>query len=268
MSAAAGPARLQKVLAELGLASRREAEQWIRAGRVSVNGQPAVLGQRVGASDHLSLDGRSIRQRVIAGHAPVLLCHRSPGIPLLPKIDQGAALADQLPRRAGRRFISVSPMPLIDGGLELLTADGAMAARLQRAVHDLSSEFSVRVRGELSELQRDGVLEGLLDRGTPLRVRRIDAAGGEGMNRWYQLEAVGASGNLVRQLLERLGITVSRVLRIKLGPLALERTLPRGRWRELSEAEVQALLSPPAPDNPDSGRLRRGRPARATKDTG
>jgi len=141
-------------------------------------------------------------------------------------------------------------------------------ARLQRAVHDLASEFSVRVRGELSELQRDGVLEGLLDRGTPLRVRRIDAAGGEGMNRWYQLEAVGASGNLVRQLLERLGITVSRVLRIKLGPLALERTLPRGRWRELSEAEVQALLSPPAPDNPDSGRLRRGRPARATKDTG
>ncbi|HEX9140250.1 MAG TPA: S4 domain-containing protein [Steroidobacteraceae bacterium] len=266
MSAAAAPARLQKVLAELGLASRREAEQWIRAGRVSVNGQPAVLGQRVGAGDQLSLDGRSIRQRAMSRHAPVLLCHRSPGIPLLPKIDRGTALAEQLPRRAGRRFISVSPMPLVDGGLEVLTADGGMAARLQRAVHDLASEFSVRVRGELSEAQRAGALQGLLDRGTPLRVRHIDSAGGEGMNRWYQLEAVGASGNHVRQLLERLGITVSRVLRTRLGPLALERTLPRGRWRELSEAELQGLLSPPVPDNPDSDPSRRGRPARAATD--
>lgn len=274
--------RLQKVLAQLGLASRRQAEEWIRAGRLSVNGESAQLGQRVRPEDQLRLDGRPIRQRP-AAKPVVLLCHRSPGVPLLPRTARSAsaggeaagespadateALALSLPRSAGRRFISISPMPQIDGGLELISADGELAARMQRAVHEHPSEFSVRIRGELSAEQRSAVLEGMLDRGVPLRVQSIEPAGGEGVSRWYQLIAQGASGNQIRQLLERCGVLVSRVLRTRLGPLQLERTLPRGRWRELSEDEQAGLLKPPSPPPaaPDSSGSGPSRPARGPR---
>jgi 23S rRNA pseudouridine2605 synthase len=288
LKTAAEGERLQKVLAQLGLASRRQAEEWIRAGRVSVNGESAQLGQRVRPEDQLRLDGRPIRQRP-ASKPVVLLCHRSPGVPLLPRTarpagaesesgaepaaDATEALALSLPRSAGRRFVSISPMPQVDGGLELLSADGALAAQLQRAVHEHPSEFSVRVRGELSEEHRAAVLAGMLDRGVPLRVQSIEPAGGEGVSRWYLLIAQGASGNQIRQLLERCGVLVSRVLRTRLGALKLERSLPRGRWRELTEAEQDSLLKPPpapavAPDNSGSAPTRPVRGHRAARGKG
>jgi len=247
---AASPAeRLQKVLSQLGLGSRREAETWIRAGRVTVNGKAAVLGMRVAGGDQLKLDGRPIRRQINAD-VPVFLVHRSPGEPLLPArsaaVAAGAAgaasIAERLPRRAGRRFISVSPMPTVDGGLEILTADGALATRLQRAVHAQEMEFSLRIRGELSAEQQRGILEGMLDSGATLRVLKLETTGGEGSNRWYRLLAAGASGNDIRQLIERQAVTLVRMLRTRVGTLALPRTLARSHWRELQGVEVTALL--------------------------
>ena len=243
------PERLQKLLARAGLASRREAEAWIRAGRLTINGAIATLGARVAPGDELRLDGRAVH-----AHAPAdvraFLCHRSPGEPLgepigaaPPAPGERAAMLGRLPRRLGRRFIAVSPMPRPDGGLELVTSDGELAAQLQRGVHAFSSEFGVRVRGELSDTQRQGILGGELDSGAHLAIERCDAAGGEGANRWYQIAARRASGREVRQLVERQGALVSRVLRTRLGPLALERSLARGRFRELSQEELRALLS-------------------------
>jgi 23S rRNA pseudouridine2605 synthase len=133
-------------------------------------------------------------------------------------------------------------MPRADGGLELLTSDGELAARLQRGVHALASEFGVRVHGELSEAQLQGVLGGELDSGAQLAIERCEPAGGEGANRWYQITGRGTSGRELRRLLERQGAQVSRVLRTRLGPLTLERSLPRGRFRELSQEELRALL--------------------------
>ena len=242
--------RLQKVLARAGLASRREAEAWIRAGRLTINGAVATLGARVAAGDDLRLDGRAVRTR-----APLeeraFLCHRSPGEALIeppgtqstPAEPARAAMAERLPRRLGRRFIPVSPMPRGDGGLELLATGGELAARLQRSVHAHSSEFGVRVLGPLSEAQLQGILAGELDSGARLQVERCEPGGGEGANRWYQLLVRGASGRELRQLLERAGAQVSRVLRTRLGPLALERSLGRGRFRELTQEELRALLS-------------------------
>jgi len=250
---ASGPERLQKVLANAGLASRREAEAWIRAGRLTINGAVATLGARVTPEDELRLDGRPVHARVPAD-VRAFLCHRSPGEPLgepigtaAPTTDGRTAMLGRLPRRLGRRFIAVSPMPRPDGGLELVTSDGGLAARLQRAVHTFSSEFGVRVRGELSATQLQGILGGELDSGAHLAIERCEAAGGEGANRWYQIAARGASGREIRQLLERQGALVSRVLRTRLGPLALERSLPRGRFRELTQEELRALLSGRAP---------------------
>jgi 23S rRNA pseudouridine2605 synthase len=251
---AGGAERLQKVLARAGLASRREAEAWIRAGRLTVNGAPATLGVRVGPADQVRLDGRPVRARPIAQQLPVFLCHRSPGQPLgaaaesaadpEPKAAQRPGLLERLPRRAGRRFIAVSPMPRVDGGLELVTADGALALRLQRGVHALDCEFGVRVRGELQAAQLAQILQGELDSGAHLKVSACEVAGGEGSNRWYTLVAVGASGKEVRQLFERQGALVSRVLRTRLGPLKLERSLARGQFRALTAEDLTTLLSP------------------------
>jgi 23S rRNA pseudouridine2605 synthase len=245
--------RLQKVLSQLGLASRREAEAWIRAGRLSVNGQIAQLGQRVGLDDQMRLDGRPIRQRA-AQTEPVLLCHRSPGQALLPRSDAVESFAGQLPSRTGKRYISVSPLPQIDGGLELLTADGSLAVKLQRSVRKLPMEFSLRVRGELAPQQIEGLKQGQLDRGARLRIVSLESGGGEGANRWYTLQAIGVSGNDLRQLLERQGVTVSRVLRTRLGTLLLDRALARGRSRELTNVELQQLLlNPESESQSDSG---------------
>jgi 23S rRNA pseudouridine2605 synthase len=136
-------------------------------------------------------------------------------------------------------------MPRIDGGLELVTSDGELAARLQRGVRHLTSEFSVRIKGELNEQQIANILQGELDRGDALAVEHCEPAGGEAANRWYSLAARGTSGKEVRQLFERQGALVSRVLRTKLGPLTLERTLVRGHFRPLTAEELDALIQTP-----------------------
>ena len=234
-------------------------EDWIRAGRITVNGELAVLGVRVSPSDHVRLDGRLIRQRQTGGAARVFLIHRSPGENLQQPVetsdqspsDQSSELSeeiegsvlDRIPRRAGRRFIAVSPMPRVDGGLELVTSDGDLASKLQRSMRRLSSEFSVRVHGELSSQGLETIVQGVLDNGEKLEIERCETAGGEGSNRWYSLVARGASGKDVRQLFERQGALVSRVLRTQLGSLALDRHLSRGRFRELSPEELEALLA-------------------------
>ncbi|HUK02075.1 MAG TPA: S4 domain-containing protein [Steroidobacteraceae bacterium] len=236
--------RLQKAIATLGLASRREAEVWIRAGRLTVNGRPATLGQRVRASDHIQLDGRAIRQRAPAAERQVFICHRSSGEALAgaSATPERVSLTERLPRGAGRRFIAVSPMPRVDGGLELVTADGALAQQLQRSVQHLETAFSVRVRGELEEEQLARVREGALDSGETIAVLGLDAEGGEGSNRWYTLITRGASGKDVRQLFERTGALVSRILRTRLGNIALERSLARGQFRRLTAVELDTLL--------------------------
>ncbi len=134
-------------------------------------------------------------------------------------------------------------MPRIDGGLELLTSDGALAARLQRAVRRLPVEFSLRIRGELTPEQIDGLLEGQLDSGERLQITACEPGGGEGANRWYRVTTMGANGRELRALVERQGATVSRVQRTALGGLALERTLGRGKVRQLTEAEIAQLLA-------------------------
>jgi 23S rRNA pseudouridine2605 synthase len=256
-----GGERVQKILARAGLASRREAEEWIRAGRVTVNGAAATLGSKAAGSDQIRLDGKLVHQAPSTRSA-TWLCHRSPGENLLEPREgttandfggERGAVSERLSRRVGRRYISISPMPRIDGGLELLTSDGALAARLQRAVRGMPIEFSLRVRGELSAEQIAGVLEGQLDSGEHLRVSECESSGGESANRWYRIVTTGANGRELRSLVERQGATVSRVLRVAMGGLKLERTLSRGKVRQLTDVEQESLLLvPPADDDAGS----------------
>ena len=256
-SAEAEGERLQKVLSRAGLASRREVEDWIRAGRITVNGQPAILGVRVSPTDQLRLDGRLIRQRETGGGPTAFVVHRSPGESLTSPHSEASteggdapppstALIERLPSRAGRRFITVSPMPRVDGGLELVTSDGELGVKLQRSVRNLVSQFSVRVLGELRPEQLEGVLGGILDSGEHIEVQGCEPSGGEGVNRWYTFVASGASGKEVRQLFERQGAVISRIQRTHLGPITMERSLGRGQFRELTAEEFQALTADPA----------------------
>lgn len=235
--------RIQKVLAQAGLASRREAEEWIRAGRVTVNGAPATVGARVSGRDDLRVDGRVVRRsrdpsRLGAG-STVFLCHRSTGE------DLAEGLLSRLPRRAGRRFLAVSPMPRVDGGLELVTTDGALAERLQRRVRQWPVQFLVRVRGALDGTQIESLQRGELDDGRHLQGVEVEGSEVEAgaSNRWYRFVATGASGKDVRRLFERHGALVSRVQRTALGPLALTRDLNRGHFRALSDLEAAAVGS-------------------------
>lgn len=218
---------------------------------MSVNGQVATLGSRAAGHDQIRLDGKLIHQAPITRSA-TWLCHRSPGENLVTPREEGGvetegrgAVVERLSRRVGRRYIPVSPMPRIDGGIELLTSDGELAVRLQRAVRRMPVGFSLRVRGELSAEQIEGVLEGQLDSGDRLQVLECEpsAEAGEGANRWYRIETIGANGRELRALVERQGATVSRMLRVSMGGLVLERTLPRGHVRQLEQAEIEALLA-------------------------
>jgi len=242
--------RLQKYLAQRGLASRRGVEEWIRAQRLTVNGRIAELGQKVTAADDIRLDGRSIKTRAAAG-AQAFIFNRSPGDPLREATAERAALIERLPRTAGRRFVAVSPMPGVDGGLELVTSDGALAAKLQRAVHRLPSEFSVRVRGLLGPDQLAGVKSGKLDRAARIAIESLATSEAqlEGANRWYAVAARGASGKDISQLFERQGALVSRVLRVAIGATKLDKSLARGQFRQLEAEEIAALLT--APENAD-----------------
>jgi 23S rRNA pseudouridine2605 synthase len=199
------------------------------------------------------LDGRLVRQVQPSEAARVFLIHRSPGESLQQPVEgadqqasdeaaQSTPMTARIPRRAGRRFIPVSPMPRVDGGLELVTSDGDLASKLQRAMRGLTSEFSVRIHGELSGQGLEAIVEGVLDNGQKLQIERCEAAGGEGSNRWYSLVARGASGKDIRQLFERQGALVSRILRTNLGSLALDRHLSRGQFRELAPTELETLL--------------------------
>jgi 23S rRNA pseudouridine2605 synthase len=239
--------RLQKYLAQRGVGSRRGVEEWIRAQRLTVNGRIAELGQKVTSADDIRLDGRPIKARAAAA-AQLFVFNRSPGDPLRESTPERPALIERLPSRAGKRFVAVSPMPGIDGGLELVTSDGALAAKLQRAIHKLPAEFSVRVKGLLGPDQLAGVGSGKLDRPVRMRVASVatSEADLEGSNRWYAIVAQGASGKDIRQLFERQGALISRVLRVSLGSLKLEKSLARGQFRQLNEDEIEALLAQPA----------------------
>ncbi len=234
--------RIQKVLARAGVASRRQVEEWIRAGRLAINGAPATLGAQLRGRDKVTLDGRPVRFREPESATRVVVYHRAASRDLdAPEAGESAQLFEKLPRRAGRRWIAVSPLPPNDGGLELLTNDGDLAQRLMRRLGTLRVTFSLRVRGDLNEQQLARLRSGVVDPETTLEVESIEPAGGEGSNRWYTLVTRGGRARDVHGLAQAAGVDLSRLMRVGLGPVRMDRSLARGRHRPLSSAETSLL---------------------------
>jgi 23S rRNA pseudouridine2605 synthase len=236
--------RIQKVLARAGVGSRREVEEWIRAGRLAINGVPAALGARIGPRDKVTLDGRPVRLRAPDSDTRVVIYHRTAGHELAPTAapDSGQVL-ERLPRRAGRRWMPISPLPPNDGGLELLTNDGDLAQALMRKLSQLRIEFAVRTRGEPRPEQLERLRSGVLEDGAILRIESLEAAGGEGANRWFTLVTRGGRARDVHRLFATAGVDLSRLMRVALGPVKMERGLVRERSRALEPAEMAALYA-------------------------
>lgn len=236
--------RIQKVLARAGVASRRQVEEWIGAGRVAVNGLPATVGARVGPRDKITLDGRQVRLGGADSAARVVIYHRPPRVNLASADDPVAAkLFSQLPKRAGRRWIAVSPLPPNDSGLELLTSDGNLAQGLMRKLNELPIAFAVRVRGEPRLEQLDHLKSGVLPEGAPLRVESVELAGGVAANRWFDFTVIGGRARDLHRLFDAAGLQISRLMRVALGPLKMDRALARGRTHMLAPAEAEQLYS-------------------------
>lgn len=233
--------RLQKVLAEQGLGSRREVETWIEAGRVSVGGKSATLGQRVREGDVIRVDGR-ILDRHHASRTRVLIYHKPPGEVTTRRDPQGRpTVFDGLPNLRTGRWISVGRLDVNTGGLLLFTNDGDLANRLMHPSRQVEREYAVRIFGEVTGAMMSQLLRGVtLDDGEA-RFDSIQDAGGEGMNHWYHVVLREGRNREVRRMWESQGVRVSRLIRVRYGPVNLPRNVRPGRFEELPRAELEAL---------------------------
>lgn len=234
--------KLHKALADAGFGSRRELEEWIVAGRISVNGLPAHVGQRIGPADKIRVNGKLIQLRFASKRPRVLLYHKPEG-EIVSREDPGlrASVFDRLPRIKGGRWIAVGRLDFNSCGLLLLTNNGDLANRLMHPRYELEREYAVRVIGELSDETRERLLAGVELADGPARFNSLSDGGGEGTNHWYKVTLGEGRNREIRRMLEAVGVTVSRLMRVRYGPVAMPPGLKRGMWRELEPQEVEAL---------------------------
>ena len=235
--------KLHKVLADAGLGSRRDMEEYIVAGRVSVNGQPAHIGQRIAPNDQIRVNGRLLNRKAPQQAARVLLYHKPAG-EITSRDDPGerATVFDRLPRLKGARWVSVGRLDFNTEGLLIFTTSGDLANRLMHPRYGWERENAVRVLGRIEDEVRDKLLAGVQLEDGPAAFARIDDVGGDGANHWYRVVISEGRNREVRRIFEAVGLSVSRLVRIRFGPVALPRGLSRGRWVELAEGEVAMLL--------------------------
>jgi 23S rRNA pseudouridine2605 synthase len=237
--------RLQKVLANAGLGSRREIEGWIAAGRVEVNGKQAELGLRVLPEDSIRVDGRPVSKRKLEAPDREVLVYNKPEGELVTRNDPDnrRTVFQRLPRLEHGRWIPVGRLDINTSGLLLLTTDGELANQLMHPSQQVEREYAVRVMGEVSEEQLNQLTHGVeLDDG-PARFEEIVESGGEGINRWFHVVIMEGRQREVRRMWEAVGCRVSRLKRVRYGSVILESALKVGRWRYLKEKEIEELAN-------------------------
>jgi 23S rRNA pseudouridine2605 synthase len=236
--------RLQKLLANAGLGSRRQLEALIAEGRVKVNGRPARLGDRAHPHDRIEVDGRAVAARRLAATARYVILYNKPEGELVTRHDlEGRkTVFDRLPRLPAGRWIAVGRLDVNSAGLLLLTNDGELANRLMHPRTSIEREYAVRVNGEVTDEMVRRLVSGVeLDDG-PARFEDVVESGGHGSNRWFHLVIMEGRKREVRRLWEAVGATVSRLKRVRYGPIILDSRVKSGQWRELDREEQRALL--------------------------
>lgn len=241
-----GPAgeKLQKVLARIGVGSRRDVEAWISHGRIKVNGKDATLGQRVDMHDAISIDGRVIKREEAAESVRRVIMYNKPDGEICTRVDPEGrpTVFDKLPRPKEGRWINIGRLDINTTGLLMFTTDGELANRLMHPSFEMDREYAVRVRGEVDDEMIERLKAGVVLEDGPARFTDIQQApGGEGFNHWYHCVVMEGRNREVRRLWESQGLVVSRLKRVRFGPVFLNSDLPMGRWREMSQYEVDVL---------------------------
>lgn len=235
--------KLHKVLAEAGLGSRRDMEELIVAGRVSVNGEPAHIGQRILPTDQVRINGKPIMRKVSKKPPRVLIYHKPAGEIVSTNDPEGrASVFESLPTMKVGKWLAVGRLDYNTEGLLLFTTSGDLANRLMHPRYGIEREYAVRTLGELEEGMRQRLLAGVELEDGLAQFSKITDGGGEGVNKWYRVIIGEGRNREVRRMFEAVGLTVSRLIRTRYGAMTLPANLKRGRWEELEEDAVRALL--------------------------
>jgi len=239
--------RIQKVLAEAGIASRRAIEALIEEGRISVNGEPATLGQKIDSSARIKVDGRPVRLAKQQAATRVLLYKKRVGELVTRDDPEGRkTVFKKLPELETGRWIAVGRLDINTSGLLLLTNDGELARRLTHPSFELEREYAVRVLGEMNEEILDKLRKGVKLEDGPAHFDRIepgDNEDGEGANQWWRVTLKEGRNREVRRLFESQGLQVSRLIRVRYGPVELGRGIKSGGYRELTPDEMNRVLT-------------------------
>lgn len=252
--------KLQKVLARAGIGSRREMERWIAEGRVSIDGKKAGLGDRVEPAQTIRIDGHVISNVATtrAARPRVLLYHKPEGELCTRKDPQGRPIVfDRLPILRHARWVVIGRLDINTAGLLLFTTDGELANRLMHPSTGVEREYAVRVLGEVTSDALERLRTGVMLEDGPAHFNTIEDAGGTGANRWYHVTLNEGRNREVRRLWDAVGVQVSRLLRVRYGPIILQRELHLGRWREATREEVDALYALAQMDVPQAPRRTR-----------
>lgn len=234
--------KLHKVLAQAGMGSRLEMEQLILEGRITVNNEPAHIGQRVQFGDNVKVNGKPIRFKIAPPPARVLAYHKPAGEVVSHDDPQNRpTVFRKLPKLFQGKWQSVGRLDLNTEGLLLFTSSGELANNLMHPRFGLEREYAVRVLGALTLEEKHKLLDGVrLDDGMA-QFGSIEEGGGEGSNCWYRVTISEGRNREVRRMLESVGHAVSRLIRIRYGSMVLPRGLKRGAWVELDEADIRLL---------------------------
>jgi len=235
--------KLHKVLAQAGLGSRLEMEQLITEGRISVNNEPAHIGQRIQFGDQIKVNGRPIRVRIAPPPARVIAYHKPAGEVVTHDDPQNRpTVFRKLPRLVQGKWQSVGRLDLNTEGLLLFTSSGELANKLMHPRFGLEREYAVRVLGAVSNEEKQRLLDGVDLEDGRAQFGSIEDGGGEGANTWYRVTISEGRNREVRRLFESVGHAVSRLIRIRYGAMVLPRGLKRGAWMELDERDIRALF--------------------------
>ena len=236
--------KLQKALADAGLGSRRDMEALIASGVVTVNGQTATVGDRVTAADMIRVEGRLVRRTMAASSTPrVLMYHNMAGEIVSRDDPEGRpSVFARLPRVSGARWVAVGRLDFNTEGLLLFTTSGALANRLMHPRYEIDREYAVRVIGELEAEQMLQLQQGIELEDGMAKFDKLEDQGGTGMNHWYLVQIREGRNREVRRMFEAVGMTVSRLIRVRYGAVSLPKTLPRGKRMELTPEEVRAWM--------------------------
>ena len=250
------PVRLQKALAASGVGSRREMEEWIQNGWVTVNGKVAQLGDKVQPEDQVLVKGSVIKLKWPDRLPRIILYYKQEGEIVSRDDPQGrVSIFDRLPQAASSRWVAIGRLDINTSGLLILTTSGELANRFAHPSFEVEREYAVRVLGEL-DMDRMRLLtsEGVMLEDGLARVERIHSQGGEGVNKWYNVVLKEGRNREVRRIFEHFGLTVSRLVRTGFGPIGLPNRLKRGQFYELNAAEVAAVMKWADLPLPDSRR--------------